>query len=48
MLNRAREFGPVVKVVQLVREMIQGVSETLCMRVTPCSFGESFIEPFGV
>ena len=26
----------------------QGVSETLCMRVSPCEFGGSFVEPFWV
>ena len=25
-----------------------GVSETLCMRVSPCEFGGSFVEPFWV
>ena len=27
---------------------IKGVSETLCMRLSPCSFGGSLIEPFWV
>jgi len=27
---------------------IMGVSETLCMRLSPCGFDGSFIEPFGV
>jgi hypothetical protein len=26
----------------------RGVSETLCMRVSPCAFGGSFVEPFWV
>ena len=26
----------------------KGVSETLCMRVSPCEFGGSFVEPFWV
>jgi hypothetical protein len=25
-----------------------GVSETLCMRVSPCGFDGSFIEPLGI
>jgi len=27
---------------------VAGVSETLCMRLSPCGFDGSFIEPFGV
>ncbi len=26
----------------------KGVSETLCMRLSPCEFGGSFVEPFWV
>ena len=25
-----------------------GVSETLCMRASPCKFGGSFVEPFWI
>ena len=30
------------------RAIAAGVSETLCMRVSPCAFGGSFVEPFWV
>ena len=27
-------------------KMLAGVSETLCMGISPCGFGGSFVEPF--
>ena len=32
----------------LKKLMVLGVSETLCMRVSPCGFDGSFVEPFWI
>ncbi len=41
---RRRMFKPLE--CQIIR--ISGVSETLCMRLSPCRFDGSFVEPFWV
>ena len=33
---------------ELIASYIPGVSETLCMRVGPCEFHGSFVEPFWI
>jgi hypothetical protein len=32
----------------LMGQALEGVSETLCMRLSPCGFDGSFVEPFWV
>ncbi len=44
--NRSAAVQSVVGMVQARFE--EGVSETLCMRLSPCGFDGSFIEPFWV
>ena len=37
-----------VSLFQMGFEVLSGVSETLCMRVVPCEFHGSFVEPFWI